>query len=49
MRQRHPGKLGDVIDGKLVVAVFWQWTRERGNVPMYRLEGVYENKVFSYE
>jgi hypothetical protein len=39
MRRTHPVKLGEVIDGKRVVETFWQWTRENGNVPMYRTEG----------
>jgi hypothetical protein len=39
MRRTHPVKLGEIIDGKRVVATFWQWTPENGNVPMYRLQG----------
>lgn len=39
MRRAHPLKLGDLIDGKKVVATFWSWSPEAGNVPMYRVEG----------
>lgn len=39
MRRSHPVSLGEVLNGKRVVEVFWQWTPENGDVPMYRTEG----------
>lgn len=45
MRRTHPLKLGEVIDGKRVVETFWQWSPEKGDVPMYRVEGETEARM----
>jgi hypothetical protein len=45
MRRTHPVKLGEVINGKQVVETFWQWSPEKGDVPMYRVEGEAEARM----
>jgi hypothetical protein len=47
MRKSHPVKLGDMIEGKKVVATFWQWTPKAGDLPMFRLEGETEARIFT--
>jgi len=45
MRRMHPMQLGETVDGKRVVATFWEWRPEQGNVPMFRLDGETEPRA----
>lgn len=47
MRRNHPMTLGEVIDGKRVVATHWHRSPEDGDQPVYRLEGEDEYRLAS--
>jgi hypothetical protein len=47
MRRNHPMTLGEVIDGKRVVATHWHRSAEDGDQPVYRLEGEDEYRLAS--
>lgn len=45
MRRNHPIQVGELVDGKRVVETFWQWSPEKGDVPMYMVEGEAEARM----
>lgn len=47
MRLCHPLKIGETFGGKRIVETFWQWTPEKGDEPMFRLEGEAEPQKVS--
>ena len=46
MRRNHPVLVGQVIDGKRVIRVCWEWTLVNGNRPIYQLEGECDSRVW---
>ena len=46
LRERHPIKCGDIIDGKRVVETCYKMDGD-DHVPVYRLEGEFEHRKIS--
>jgi len=47
MRKLHPVQVGETIDGKRVVMTCWRWSKETGDLPVYRLAGESEDRMIT--